>query len=755
MCNFIKANGEQCKLARNKDRCGKHQIIAVEQNNLEVTRRGEVSKVPELDQSIVEPVIAEGVVYKEDQSSDLELINSIDADVKPTTEQLRKWAFLIVDANYHENRDRVEAEKLVLDSQQIDFLRKYVEANTKKNAKGKDIESILNRDSNVIDRFERKMKERKMKEREMNERNDEDEFFFENYIEEGRAFQYDVKENLLDATAIIGAFDEYINGKGLDIADSEKTDRRAYLDGYRYCFYIQQGNMTLIHYYCKTEQMMKNIPIMIGEINVAQYCVANKLYDQRLYKLCCMMKRSWFSDNNNTWNLAGVLYRKQHVDLGLMRKTYLCILYSMTDRFDQAAALKVFNDWETSKYHPNLTESQIKSIGGGTDPDGYKEWKAEYEPQEVKEKKEGKEKKTPLDILKEKLIDIVKDKYKREFQSGAIYENMLPYYYVRKYDDPATFLNVVFATEPLFHMCKSQDHQQLLYFIKNIINPNFEFIKLDYNYIGFKNGIYDLSNATFIMTADIVENIQVRTYIDSEFEIDNDYAPVLDQYLKFQFDDETIEFIYFMIGRLMTKLNDKFDFMVFLFGEGGSGKSLLMNLVKYSFAHDQVGILSNSHQEQFGLSEYAKKQILCCDDMNNLAKTLPKADFLSMGTRGSVQCPVKGKGSIPVHDWDIPTIINSNKLPNYKDESGEVVRRFMVANFEKIIPEESRNTNLENEIKTQEFGVFLHRCRSTYLKFCSKYKNKGVETFCPVSFIDNRNLLRMATNNTYQFISEK
>ncbi|GMF37608.1 unnamed protein product [Phytophthora lilii] len=278
-------------------------------------------------------------------------------------------------------------------------------------------------------------------------------------------------------------------------------------------------------------------------------------------------------------------------------------------------------------------------------------------------------------------------------------------------------------------MCKSQDHQQLLYFIKNIINPDFEFIKLDYNYIGFKNGIYDLSNATFILTADIVENVQVRTYIDSEFEIDNDHAPLLDQYLRFQFDDETIEFIYFMIGRSMTKLTDKFDFMVFLFGEGGS--------------------------EHFGLSEYAKKQILCCDDMNNLAKTLPKANFLSMGTRGSVQCPVKGKGSIPVHDWDIPTIINSNKLPNYKDEAGEVIRRLMVANFEKIVPEESKNTNLENEIKDQEFGVFLHRCRSTYLKFCSKYKNKGVETFCPVSFIENRNLLRMATNNTYQFIFDK
>ncbi|GMF20365.1 unnamed protein product [Phytophthora lilii] len=172
-------------------------------------------------------------------------------------------------------------------------------------------------------------------------------------------------------------------------------------------------------------------------------------------------------------------------------------------------------------------------------------------------------------------------------------------------------------------MCKSQDHQQLLYYIKNIISPNFEFIKLDYNYIGFKNGIYDLSNATFILTADI-------------------------------FDNETIEFIYFIIGRLMTKLNDEFD--------------------------------------------------------------------------------------------------SCNKLPNYKD--GKVVRRFMVANFEKIIPEESRNTNLENEIKDQKFGVFLHCCRSTYLKFYSKYKNKGVETFCPVSFIENLNFLRMATNSTYQFISE-
>ncbi|ETK81172.1 hypothetical protein L915_13312 [Phytophthora nicotianae] len=127
---------------------------------------------------------------------------------------------------------------------------------------------------------------------------------------------------------------------------------------------------------------------MIDELNVAQYCVSKKIYYHRLYDLCCLMKWSWFNDNNNTWNLAGMLYKKQHVDLGLMRKTYLCILQTITDRFDQAAALRVFNDWETCKYHPKLTESHIKSIAGGTNPIEYNTWKAEYEPKEIKEKKD-------------------------------------------------------------------------------------------------------------------------------------------------------------------------------------------------------------------------------------------------------------------------------------------------------------------------------------------------------------------------------
>ncbi|ETK81174.1 hypothetical protein L915_13311, partial [Phytophthora nicotianae] len=114
-------------------------------------------------------------------------------------------------------------------------------------------------------------------------------------------------------------FEQYIETGQI----SEMIDSNAYFGGYRYCFYIQKGNKTLRHAYCKSEQMMINIPIMIDELNVAQYYVSKKIYDHRLHDLCCLMKWSWFNDNNNTWNLAGMLYKKQHVDLGLMRKTYL------------------------------------------------------------------------------------------------------------------------------------------------------------------------------------------------------------------------------------------------------------------------------------------------------------------------------------------------------------------------------------------------------------------------------------------------
>ncbi|DBA02164.1 TPA: LOW QUALITY PROTEIN: hypothetical protein N0F65_004799 [Lagenidium giganteum] len=341
-----------------------------------------------------------------------------------------------------------------------------------------------------------------------------------------------------------------------------------------------------------------------------------------------------------------------------------------------------------------------------------------------RESSDSRPKKSQLDLLKDDLFDIVCDKYKRGM------EPKLEYYYTRKYDDPKVFLNEIFYNSKIYHSCTKKTFDELIHFIKNMAHPEFEFIKLDYDYIGFRNGVYELSTAKYIPTEALSQNIQVRKYIDQDFEIKE--TPYLDGYLRYQFEEDDIDFIYFMVGRLLTKLNDKFDFMVMLYGEGGSGKSLLMNLVKFAFGASQVGILSNSFQDKFGLSELAVKRMVCCDDMpHNMAKTLARSDFLSMMTRGSLSCPVKGKGSIEVHDWDIPSLWNSNHLPNYTDHSGEIARRIMILNFEKSVSKDEKNTNLELDIINNEYATFLHRCRSKYLEYSNKYSGKGVETFCP------------------------
>ncbi|CEG40108.1 uncharacterized protein PHALS_10326 [Plasmopara halstedii] len=348
-----------------------------------------VSEVPNVDESIVEPMIADSAVYKEEYNSDSEqLYNSDDSKnevtstdtevIKPTEAQLRRWAYLIVSVNYLENRDEIaEAENLVLDQQQIDALQKFVEAHTKKNAKGKDIESTLKRDSMVIDQFERKMKERKAKPKVMTRADAEAKgTTWDTYgLEYGN-------NDILKFSEVTDAWRSLAKELQIDHQSIKNADPQVlFSQGYISPFQLENrkdGKVTLRkRIYFKSDEDKETFLGLYEKLNLVEYCVANELYDQRLQ----------------------TMLHDEEIVITIILGTWL------------AAALKVFNDWETSKYYPKLTESQIQSIVGGTDPDGYNEWKAKYEPLEVKEKNEDREKRRPLNIVKEKLIESVKDKY--------------------------------------------------------------------------------------------------------------------------------------------------------------------------------------------------------------------------------------------------------------------------------------------------------------------------------------------------------
>ncbi|DBA01710.1 TPA: LOW QUALITY PROTEIN: hypothetical protein N0F65_010361 [Lagenidium giganteum] len=213
------------------------------------------------------------------------------------------------------------------------------------------------------------------------------------------------KDPIVDETNVVplttdDAFPEYIDcwckaSEDIDFKCVTKRDSKLHDQGYLCTIQIdnvinKKVNARRYFYFQGAQDSLRR---SFAKLDKVKYCLAEELYDHRLFKLCNIIKRSWFNDTDNLWNLACMLYRKQHVSLGLMRKTYLCVLKTMTDKFNASIALKVFNDFKANNYHPKLTESQLKSIAGGTNPKAFNEWKAEYEPKEIKqtEKKKDKE----------------------------------------------------------------------------------------------------------------------------------------------------------------------------------------------------------------------------------------------------------------------------------------------------------------------------------------------------------------------------
>jgi len=356
------------------------------------------------------------------------------------------------------------------------------------------------------------------------------------------------------------------------------------------------------------------------------------------------------------------------------------------------------------------------------------------------------------ELMKKLMLSKIGIQYRREQHSGSVFERETSYYYKRSFENPLDFLNHIFKGVKLWElMSVKSDRDEICNFIKSVGCSAFPWIDIDHNYLGFSNGVYDLSKAAFLSGDDIPKGIQVRKMFDYEFEIKP--TPLIDTFLGYQIDsEEDMNHVYFMLGRTLTKLTDRFDFMLMISGQAGSGKSLLLNLVKHSFSKSEIGILSNSLEKQFGLQQFVKKQIVVCGDMpRDIAKTLSQSDFLEMMACGPLSCPVKGGSPIEVEHWTIPTIINSNDMPNYKDTSGQIIRRIQILDFPNVVPESVQDTDLQSKILKSEFPSFIHRCRKTYLDYCIRYKGKAIAKWAPQTFKDNSEALRGEVNDSFKY----
>jgi phage/plasmid-associated DNA primase len=345
--------------------------------------------------------------------------------------------------------------------------------------------------------------------------------------------------------------------------------------------------------------------------------------------------------------------------------------------------------------------------------------------------------------LVKELVDLSKEgNYKREKGSGIVYKQVKSYAYV-KYKSPMDFLNEVFYGDVDFKS-HVQNMDNLVKFMKQYDDPSFPFLEYCKDYIGFRNGVLNVVTCNFDQNP---EGIVVKKYIDQEF-IGSIETPLMDKVLDYQFSAEVRDFIYGCLGRLFG-IRDNWGFMLYLLGEAGCGKSLILDVVSECF--NNVGAIGDSYETKYGLSYLYDKDIVICDDLpKDIHKIFPQQAFQTIITGGKIPTAVKNGDALTI-EWKTPLLFAGNWLPSYLDK-GQISRRIMVANFEKNVYEP--DTTLKQKIIDTELPAFILKCLIFYKNLRDNNPYKGIWQICPEYFLEQQEELRTERNPLYKFLLE-
>lgn len=350
--------------------------------------------------------------------------------------------------------------------------------------------------------------------------------------------------------------------------------------------------------------------------------------------------------------------------------------------------------------------------------------------------------------LKNRLLDIgLEHSFKKQPNTGLVYKQVKPYAYI-PFMPPKEFLNKYFLDDPDFSS-NVNNLDNLIKFMKDFNHSNFPFLVIDSDYIGFTNGILNITNLEFYEDYDC-SDIVVKKYIDQPFAYSMD-TPLFDKVLDFQFSSEVRDFIYACLGRIF-KIQDNFGLMLYLLGEAGCGKSVIINIIKHCCAN--IGVLNESYEVKYGISYFADKDVILCDDLpKNIDKIFPQQTFQTMITNGSVGSAVKNKDAITIDKWNIPLLFAGNWFPSYLDK-GQISRRLLVANFERSVPECMKDTSLEAKIIQSEIPAFIYKSLSHYHHLLLSKPNRSIWDICPSYFVDQQDELRIERNPLYKFLTQ-
>ncbi|KAI9326606.1 hypothetical protein DFJ73DRAFT_766709 [Zopfochytrium polystomum] len=304
--------------------------------------------------------------------------------------------------------------------------------------------------------------------------------------------------------------------------------------------------------------------------------------------------------------------------------------------------------------------------------------------------------------------------------TGAVYKRKRAFAYELFIEKPEKFLNTILRGNPMW-LSNAYNIQKLSLYMTKYDDHNFPYLETDEAWYGFKNGIYNIETCEFVEIPEGCDDVEeeyiceeklgekvVRKYFDINFRKTLN-TENFDKVLKYQFNDEVVEFIYAMIGR-MFGIRDKWDVMLYLLGESGCGKSVVLDVVRSFF--DKVGNINETFEDKFGLGYIKDKDIVISDNLpKEIHRFLPQQTFQSMVSGGNM---------------------------------GQISRRVMVAQFENIVRQ--KDTSLIDRIRKEELDAILYKSTLLYKKWEERVGNKSIWDVAPSYFIEKQEDLRTERN---------
>jgi hypothetical protein len=238
-------------------------------------------------------------------------------------------------------------------------------------------------------------------------------------------------------------------------------------------------------------------------------------------------------------------------------------------------------------------------------------------------------------------------------------------------------------------------------------------------------------------------------HIENWYDIPTPHFQAILDYQKF--DEDVCKWMYVMGGRLCFDVSDidSWQIIPFLKGIARSGKSTLITKVfKKFYDSEDVRTLSNNIERKFGLSSlYDGFMFIAPEVKGDLC--LEQAEFQSLVSGEDVSIAVKHEKAKSV-EWKTPGILGGNEVPNWKDNSGSVLRRLIPWNFARQVKEADPHLDEKLDI---ELPAILFKCIKGYLEFAQKYSNQDIWNVVPPYFKIVQNQVAMVTNTLHNFLA--